>query len=67
MLSGGEVEVNTNTFQNDMISFADRDDVLTLLIHLGYLAYKQPEGRACIPNEEIRQEFLNVVHLLNIV
>lgn len=57
MLSGSSVEVNVNEFQNDMVSFADKDDVLTLLIHLGYLAYDQRTQRAYITNEEIRQEF----------
>lgn len=58
MLSGTSVEVDVNTFQNDMVSFGNKDDVLTLLIHLGYLAYNQKKGIAFIPNEEIRQEFL---------
>ena len=57
MLSGDYVKVNVNDFQNDMISFACKDDVITLLIHLGYLAYDVFKG-AYIPNEEIRQEFL---------
>ena len=39
MLSGDEVRIKTTSFQNDMVSFRSRDDVLTLLIHLGYLAY----------------------------
>lgn len=42
-----------------MISFSDKDDVLTLLIHLGYLAYDQKKKNAFIPNEEIRQEFIS--------
>lgn len=58
MISGASVEVDTNTFQNDMVSFQNKDDVITLLIHLGYLAYDQSRGTAFIPNEEIRQEFL---------
>ncbi len=59
MLSGKSVEVDVNTFQNDMVSFQNKDDVITLLIHLGYLAYKSgPHKSAYIPNEEIRQEFL---------
>ena len=61
MLSGSSVEVNVDEFQNDMVSFADKDDVLTLLIHLGYLAYDQRTQRAYIPNEEIRQELTNAV------
>lgn len=41
MLSGAEVKVNTRMFQNDTVSFANKDDVLTYLIHLGYLGYDQ--------------------------
>ena len=52
MLSGASVEVDTNTFQNDMVSFQNKDDVITLLIHLGYLAYDQIRRTAFIPNEE---------------
>lgn len=64
MLSGNSVEVNTNLFQNDMVSFANKDDVLTALIHLGYLSYNAEEHTAFIPNEEIRQEFDFVVKLI---
>ena len=39
MLGGGHVRVNTRSFQNDMQTFRTKDDVLTLLIHLGSLAY----------------------------
>ncbi len=35
MLSGEPVEINPRTFQNDMNSMKNSDDVLTLLIHLG--------------------------------
>lgn len=59
MISGASVEVDTCSFQNDMVSFSDKDDVLTLLIHLGYLAYDQKKKNAFIPNEEIRQEFIS--------
>lgn len=61
MLSGDEVKVKTSTFQNDMISFRNKDDVLTLLIHLGYLAYNQNKQTAYIPNEEIREEFIDAL------
>lgn len=56
MLSGAAVKVNTTTFKNDTVSFKSRDDVLTYLIHLGYLAFNQVNQTAFIPNEEIRQE-----------
>ncbi len=58
MVSGSTVEVDTGTFQNDTVSFSSRDDVITYLIHLGYLAYDQRKQYAFIPNEEIRQELL---------
>ena len=57
MLSGDSVEVIPEFFQNDMVSFRDKDDVITLLIHLGYLGYNQKRRQAFIPNEEIRFEF----------
>lgn len=57
MLSGDVVEVVPEFFQNDMVSFRDKDDVITLLIHLGYLGYNQKLRQAFIPNEEIRFEF----------
>lgn len=56
MLSGSSVKVNTRSFKNDTVNFTSRDDVLTYLIHLGYLGYDQDSQTAFIPNEELRQE-----------
>ncbi len=56
MLSGDEVPVIVQTFKNDTVSISSRDNVLTYLIHLGYLAYNVKTRTAFIPNEEIRQE-----------
>lgn len=61
MLSGTYVSVDVTSFQNDTVSFANRDDVLTYLIHLGYLAYDLNRKQAFIPNEEIRHELNNAV------
>ena len=61
MLSGDSVSVDVTTFQNDMTSFSCRDDVLTYLIHLGYLGYDQTYRKAFVPNEEIRQELSKAV------
>lgn len=61
MLSGDEVRIKTTTFQNDMVTFRNEDDVLTLLVHLGYLAFNQKKQVAYIPNEEIRREFMDAV------
>lgn len=57
MLAGDAVVVIPYFFQNDMVSFRGKDDVLTLLIHLGYLGYNQKRNQAFVPNEEIRFEF----------
>ena len=56
MLSGDEVKVNTATFKNDTVNIQNRDEVLTYMIHLGYLGYDQNRRSAFVPNEEIRQE-----------
>lgn len=61
MLGGASVPVDTSSFCNDMVTFNDKDDVLTLLIHLGYLGYNQLEQTAFIPNEEIRSEFMTAL------
>ncbi len=61
MLGGEQVKVNTSGFQNDMRNFRTKDDVLTLLIHLGYLGYDAETNAAYIPNREIRGEFENAM------
>ena len=61
MLSGGRCKVNVHKFQNDMTSFQSKDDILVLLIHLGYLAYDFETKETYIPNEEILYEFQNAI------
>lgn len=61
LIGGVEVKVDTKNFANDLVTFRNRDDVLTLLIHLGYLAYDEETQRVRIPNEEIRLEFARTV------
>ena len=59
LLAGGRHRVNTSKFSNDMTTFSSADDVLTLLVHLGYLAYDQQASEVFIPNREVAQEFVN--------
>ncbi len=61
MLGGRHLRIDTGTFQNDMTSMKSKDDVFTLLVHLGYLAYDGGKGEVFIPNEEVREEFLRAV------
>ena len=53
MLAGDRVQINTGTFSNDMTTFETKDDVLTLLVHLGYLSYHWPDKTVTIPNKEV--------------
>ena len=58
LLAGQEQPVDTRTFSNDMVTFHNRDDILTLLIHLGYLGYRADSKTVFIPNREISDEFV---------
>ena len=61
IISGAAVKVDTAVFTNDPSSIASKDDVLTYMIHLGYLGYNQNRKTAFVPNEEIRQELTMAV------
>lgn len=61
LLGGITVPVSIAGFNNDLRSLRNRDDVLTLLIHLGYLTYDWEECTVHIPNEELRMEFARSV------
>lgn len=64
MIAGNRVKINTGSFTNDMKTFHTADDVLTLLVHLGYLAYDFERKEVYIPNKEVRNEFLNAVNVI---
>lgn len=57
LIAGEPVEVYTDDFENDFETFHSSDDVLTLMIHLGYLVYDAETLKVRIPNEELRIEF----------
>ena len=61
LIGGIEVGVDTSGFSNDLVTFREKDDVLTLLIHLGYLAYDKETEKVHIPNEEIKREFSRTI------
>ena len=58
MIAGGRQKINTLTFTNDMTTFTSADDVMTLLVHLGYLGYDRREEEVFIPNNEILREYI---------
>ena len=61
MISGERVYVDTTEFTNDMHIVRSKNDVLTVLIHLGYLAYDEDEQECFIPNKEVGNEMNNAV------
>ena len=65
MLAGQRTRVNTGTFLNDMHDVSSRDDVLTLLIHLGYLSFEWNSSCCYIPNLEVSKELENAIRLNN--
>ena len=61
MLAGGRETVDPTRFQNDMSIVKNRDDVYTVLIHLGYLSYEWEQSKCYIPNKEVGGEMVNAV------
>ncbi len=56
MLTDNSVSVSVRGFDNDISILNNSDDVLTLLIHLGYLTYNYDTKECYIPNYEIKCE-----------
>ena len=48
-----------------MTTFSTKDDVLTLLVHLGYLTYDSEQGTVAIPNKEVSQEYINALSTMD--
>ena len=48
-----------------MTTFSCKDDVLTLLVHLGYLTYDSSSETVTIPNKEVSQEYVNAISTMN--
>lgn len=65
MLADNSVRINIGTFHNDMTTFATRDDILTLLVHLGYLTYDVEKESVRIPNKEVAQEYINAISTMD--
>ena len=65
MLAGERCPVDPTGFQNDMSVIHTKDDVLTVLIHLGYLSYDWKESECYIPNREVAGEMVNAVKMFN--
>ena len=64
LLAGQKTVIDTTTFSNDMVTFETKDDVLTLLIHLGYLTYDFYTKEISIPNYEISEQFASTIRVM---
>jgi len=64
LLAGQKKVIDTTTFSNDMVTFETKDDVLTLLIHLGYLTYDFYTKEISIPNYEISEQFASTIKVM---
>ena len=65
MLAGNEIKVDTDDFENSLDKIETKDDVLTYLVHLGYVNYDRTTGLCRIPNKEIRQEWEKAIKRTN--
>lgn len=61
LLAGEKVEIDTSTFTNDMVTFNSKDDVLTLLVHLGYITFDSETNMISIPNYEVAEQFASTI------
>lgn len=64
LLAGQKSIIDTTTFSNDMVTFETKDDVLTLLVHLGYLTYDFYTKEVSIPNYEISEQFASTIKVM---
>lgn len=63
LLAGEKKKIDTSTFTNDMVTFKSQDDVLTLLIHLGYLTFDFKTKEVSIPNYEVSEQFASTIKI----
>ncbi|MCD7949111.1 MAG: ATP-binding protein [Erysipelotrichaceae bacterium] len=61
LLAGKKVNINPKTFRNDAAILNSKDDVLTLLVHFGYLGFDYEDNKVYIPNKEVVDSFVNAI------
>lgn len=62
MMAGESVPVDISGFSNDMTTLQSVDDILSLLIHLGYLSYSADSKTVRIPNKEVGSVYVTSVN-----
>ena len=63
LLAGEKKVIDFSTFTNDMVTFNSQDDVLTLLVHLGYLTFNSETNEVSIPNYEVSEQFASTIKI----
>ena len=63
LLAGEKKVIDPSTFTNDMVTFKSQDDVLTLLVHLGYLTFDSETNEVSIPNYEVSEQFASTIKI----
>lgn len=63
LMQGRKIPCDVSTYQNDMTTFHSKDDIFTLLIHLGYLGYDSLTKEIFIPNKEVEEVFRQTMHV----
>ena len=63
LMAGSLQRINIGTFNNDMTTFSGYEDILTLLVHLGYLGYDTEKKSVFIPNQELQKEFASATSI----
>lgn len=58
LMAGNRLHIDVRSFTNDMVTFNTYEDIFSLLVHLGYLAYDVEKQEVFIPNKEVMQEFV---------
>jgi len=65
LMTGSKACVDVTMFENDLTKIYSEDSALTVLIHLGYLAYDEETKSCYIPNYEISKEFERAVKVID--
>ncbi|MCD7809014.1 MAG: AAA family ATPase [Erysipelotrichaceae bacterium] len=61
LLAGDMIKIDPDIFNNDASEIHSKDDVLTFLVHLGYLGYDELEKKVYIPNKEVSDSFVSAM------
>lgn len=65
LIANESIKVDIESFQNDLDDIKNKDDVFTLLVHLGYLSFDQIKSEVFIPNQELFSVFGRIVKNCN--